>query len=310
MKIGFFGTPEIASYCLKELAGKHSIRFAVTPEDKKYGRNQQLKSCQGKDAALAMNVPVLQPDDLSDPAFLEEISCYDADIYVVVAYGKIIPGEVFNHPPLKTINLHPSLLPKYRGAAPIQWALINGESESGVSVQLINERMDAGDIVIQETVSLSDDLTAEGLYELVLPAGARLLDKAINLLASKEAVLLKQNEDDVTFCKKIDRDTAHVDWNGRSKDIHNLVRGLNPKPAAWTTFRGKNLKLWETALPDDEPDFKLKPGEIARFQKKRLIAGTGDGFIELINIQPETKKRMDGMSFINGYRITEGEFME
>ena len=305
MKIGFFGTPDIASYCLNELLKEHTVSFAVTPCDKPVGRNRQIQFCPAKDLAMCHGIPLLQPESLKDPAFMEELRKYEADIFVVVAYGKLIPAEVFEYPRLKTINLHPSLLPKYRGAAPIQWALINGETRTGVSVQLINERMDAGDVVLQKEIDLDQDINAGGLYEKVLPVGARLLKESISLLASGEAKPFSQNEDDATYCGRITRDTAHIDWNDSAMNIHNLVRGLNPKPVAWTTFRGQNLKIYRTSPVSPEEDIQdgPGPGAIMRYHKKRLIAGTGSGFLELLELQPETKKRMDALSFINGQRI-------
>jgi methionyl-tRNA formyltransferase len=211
-------------------------------------------------------------------------------------------------PGLGTINLHPSLLPKYRGAAPVQWALINGDSETGVTVQMINEELDAGDIVLQEKIEIDENINAGDLYDLVFPIGAELIVKSIEITGERKKLLLtKQNDSEATHCGKIDKDTAHINWNNDAFKIHNLVRGLNPKPVAWTTFRGHHMKIWKTAVfTGDAP--AVKPGEIAKFQKKHLLAGTGSGIIEILEIQPENKKKMDGLSFINGYRLEAGEF--
>jgi len=306
MKIGFFGTPEIATYCLNDLSRKHEIVFAVTPEDRPYGRHLKLRPCEVKQAAAELNIPVMQPSKLNESIFLEKIRDYAADIFVVVAYGKIIPEEVYNLPPLKTINLHPSLLPLYRGAAPMQWSIINGDNETGVSVQLINERLDAGDIVLQEKIHLDINSTYSDLYTRVLPLGSEMLEKTIGILSSGKPELIKQNEGNATYCKKIDRTTANINWTSNSLEIHNLVRGLNPKPVAWTTFRGKNIKIWQTCI-SDITEIDLEPGEVARFQKKRLLAGTSDGILEIISLQPETKKIMDAAAFINGHRLEKGE---
>ncbi|PKL39566.1 MAG: methionyl-tRNA formyltransferase [Spirochaetae bacterium HGW-Spirochaetae-1] len=311
MKIGFFGTPDIALYCLEELFKVHEICFVVTQPDKKTGRNQHMQICPAKHEAQCHDIPVLQPESLNDPAFFDQLNKYDAQIYVVVAYGKLIPRAVFDYPPLKTINLHPSLLPAYRGAAPLQWVLINGERETGVSVQLINERMDAGDIIRQEKVAITDDMTAADLSDAVLPLGVRLLNESIELLASGKAVSVQQKDDEATYCGKITRETARIDWTRSAVDIHNLVRGLNPKPVAWTTFRSRELKVWKTSLSHGVPDtaLSLRPGEMAVYGKKRLMAGTGKGILELVAIQPETKKTMDGLSFINGYRPADTDCM-
>lgn len=177
LKIGFFGTPDIASYTLEKLCEKFEIAFLVAPEDKECGRNRTIQSCAAKEAACCRNIPVLQPLSLKDPEFKRAIETFKADIFVVVAYGKLIPETVFSLPPLSTINLHPSLLPKYRGAAPVQWAIINGEKTSGITVQMINKELDAGDIVLQETFPINRDATAVDLYETILPLGADLLIK-------------------------------------------------------------------------------------------------------------------------------------
>ena len=303
MKIGFFGTPELAARVLADLKQMHDIRFAVTAEDREAGRNRVMQFCPAKIQALKLNIPVLQPASLKDPGFMEMISSYDADIFVVVAYGSLIPRAVFDHPPLKTINLHPSLLPRYRGAAPIQWSLINGEKETGITVQLINERLDEGDIVIQEAVSLEPDTTAADLNEIVASRGAGLLDRAMRELVLGKAKLIRQDEAMATFCRKIDRDVAMIDWNKPAEEIHNLVRGLNPKPVAFSSFRGENIKIWKTAQVHEDLPGTAEPGQILRYKKKRLLAGTGRGFIEILNIQPANKKIMDALSFINGYRL-------
>lgn len=303
MKIGFFGTPELAARVLGDLQKMHEVMFAVTAEDKEAGRNRELQFCQAKAMALRLGIPVLQPRSLKDPAFREELRAFDVDIFTVVAYGNLIPRSVFDLPPLKTINLHPSLLPKYRGAAPVQWALINGERETGITVQLINEKLDAGDIVLQERLPLDGAMSAADVMEIVSARGAELMDRAVRTLAAGDARPVKQDESGTTYCSKIDRDLALIDWTRPAEQIHNLVRGLNPKPVAFTRFRGEIIKIWKTAVPSDDMPGEAVPGSIVRHQKKRLLAGTGKGFIEILAIQPANKKIMDGLSFINGYRL-------
>lgn len=306
MRVGFFGTPEIASYVLQHICNTYEIVFLVSPEDKKCGRSLKIQECAAKEFATCRDIPVLQPKSLKDPEFAALLESYNADIFVVVAYGKLIPRSVFAMPRLGTINLHPSLLPKYRGAAPVQWALINGDSVTGVTVQMINEELDAGDIVLQEKIAIDENINAGELYDLVFPIGAELVVKSIELLGSGKSELIQQDNSEATHCGKIDKDTAHINWNDEPLRLHNLVRGLNPKPVAWTTFRGHNMKIWRTSIfRGDAP--ALKPGEVVKFQKKHLLAGTGGGAIEILEIQPENKKKMDGLSFINGYRLEPGE---
>jgi len=306
MRVGFFGTPEIASYVLQHICNIYEIAFLVSPEDKKCGRDMKIQECAAKEFATCRDIPVLQPKNLKDPELAELIKSYNADIFVVVAYGKLIPRSIFGMPRLGTINLHPSLLPKYRGAAPVQWALINGDSETGVTVQMINEELDAGDIVLQEKVEIDENISAGELYDIVFPIGAQLVTKSIEMLGNGEIVPVKQNHSEATHCGKIDKEMAMINWENNAAKIHNLVRGLNPKPVAWTTFRGHHMKIWRTAIfSGDAPS--LKAGEIIKFHKKHLLAGTGNGTLEILEIQPENKKKMDGLSFINGYRLASGE---
>ncbi len=307
MRIGFFGTPEIAAFCLKGLSEKHEIVFVVTGEDKEIGRNRKIKLNPVKVLALEIGTEILQPQSLKNKDFFDSIKNSDVDIFVVVAYGKIIPKNIFEIPKFKTINLHPSKLPKYRGAAPIQTALIDGLTETGITVQLINEKMDAGDIVLQKSIELNSEMTSVDLYDIVLPVGVKMLMEAIDLFESGNLSLIKQNDEDVTYCSKIDRDTAQIDWSLPAIYIHNLVRGLNPKPVAWSTFRDANIKIWKTVIPDDIEDLSLEIGVVTKYQKKRLLVGTGDGLLEILRIQPQTKKEMDATSFINGSRLEVGE---
>ena len=301
MKIGFFGTPEPASECLKLLKKEYDVKFVVTQADKPSGRNLKLTACPVKQTALESNIDVLQPEQLNDSEFLQKLKKYETDIYVVIAYGKIIPRNIYELPRLKTINLHPSLLPAYRGAAPIQWAIINGEQKTGITVQLINERMDAGDIIIQEEILLNNTIDSGELYQKVIPIGVDLLKKAIALLSEGQAKPVVQDENKATYCSKISKDTSKINWNDDAEKIHNLARGLNPLPGTWTTINDKLIKIKKT-LPVCIENLSLSAGQISFYDKKRLIIGTGKGLLEILYIQPETKKVMDALSFINGHR--------
>ena len=308
MRVGFFGTPDIASHMLKRLCREHDVLFLVAPEDKRSGRNLKIAGCSSKEIAESEDIPVLQPKNLKDQKFVEELKGFNADLFIVVAYGKLIPESVFTLPKYGTINLHPSLLPKYRGAAPVEWAIINGEKETGVTIQMINADLDAGDIIIQEKIQLDSSITAGELYEIINSIGEELLLKSAEILSEGRSKLIPQDHSKATYCGKIDRDTAFIDWNRNSGEIHNLIRGLNPKPAAWTNFRDMNIKIWRTTEFINN-EINLKPGQILKYNKKQLIVGTGSGVLEILEIQPENKKRMDGLSFINGYRIDNEKFV-
>jgi len=310
MRIGFFGTPELSARVLAGLSKRHQILFAVTGEDKASGRNRLLRPCPAKEAAGNLGIPVLQPSTLKDDSFIAEIARHNADVYVVVAYGKLIPRAVFALPPLGTVNLHPSLLPQYRGAAPIQWALMNGEIETGITVQLINERLDAGDILLQERIAVHPDATAGDILEIVASRGPELIDRAITSFADGTLRPYPQDESLATYCGKIDRTVSRIQWSALSSVIHNLVRALNPKPGSHTTFRGEHIIIWKTSLFNEGIPVRAGHGTVAAYRKKRLLACTGDGYIEILFLQPAGRKTMDALSFINGYRLKEGERFE
>lgn len=308
MKIGFFGTPELAAYCLERLSADHSVVFVVTCEDKPQGRCLNVCSSPVKDAAIAKGIPVLQPGNLKDPETLELFRNYNADIYVVVAYGCIIPRSIFAQPRLGTVNLHPSLLPRYRGAAPVQWALLSGETRSGVTVQLIDERLDAGDVVMQMPFDIHPDETTGDIYERILPESYSLLHDAIRALDAGTVRPIPQIEADATYCRKITRESARLDFTRTTLELHNQVRALNPKPGAWCEFRERTMKIWRTTIPHDEiaiPD--LAPGALFRVGKRRIMVRTGDGVLEIVELQPETKKVLTALEFINGSRLDSGE---
>ncbi|MCX8122782.1 MAG: methionyl-tRNA formyltransferase [Spirochaetes bacterium] len=305
MKIGFFGTPEIAAFCFEHLIKYYEIAFAVTSPDKPKGRGKHMTPPPVKEKAIAHGIPCFQPVTLKDETLRETLLQFNCEIFVVVAYGKLIPQSIFSIPPHGTINLHPSLLPKYRGAAPVEWALYNGEQQTGVTVQLINQELDAGDIVLQSPVTIAPDDTAQDVYDKILPIGVDLLIKAINGLHDGTITPVPQDHSQATYCGKITSETAHINWNMSARSIHNLVRAFNPKPVAWTTFRGKIIKIWKTAVGDSSYNYPTaQPGTLIH-QAKRLFVCTGDGTLEVLILQPETKKPMDAAAFLNGYRLQE-----
>ena len=287
IKIGFFGTPGIAAYNLQKLAERYDLAFVVSGDDKPAGRHLKTQCCPAKNFALEKNFKVLHPVRLRDEPFLDELRKANADIFVVVAYGRSSPRCSPCHA-LKRYAIVASAEAAWR--PPIEWALISSERESGVTVQLINEELDAGDIILQERIAISESMTAGEMYDAVLPIGARLLTNAIEQLHGGSARPIQQNGVEATYCGKLDRDTARIRWDNEPFQIHNLVRGLNPRPGAWCVFRGKQVKIWKTAPFAGEISTAPGPGCLLPFQKKRLIAGTGGGPLEILAVQPETRR--------------------
>lgn len=308
MKIGFFGTPEIAREVLEHLCHTHDVVFVVSSVDKPQGRSKKLCKPPIKVCAEEQCVEILQPDNIKEPMWVDVLSQFEADIFIVFAYGHIIPKAIFEMPPLGTINLHPSLLPEFRGAAPVQWALIEGKDETGVSIQVLEEALDSGPIVAQEKLTVDPDWDCNDLYDHCIPLGIKLLDKAISGLADKSISPTPQDGSKATYCGKINRDIAHIDWNQSSSAIHNLVRGLNPKPHGWTSFRDKEIKVVKTRYFASDEAITLKPGELLGYHRKRLLVGTGDGLIEVTALQPAGKKLMNAAGFLNGARLDENDF--
>jgi methionyl-tRNA formyltransferase len=259
-----------------------------------------------KEAADSLGLPVLQFCSLRDDQAGSSWRYLPRIFSWWLPTGISFPGG-FELPRLGTINLHPSLLPKYRGAAPVEWALYHGETRSGITVQRIDERLDAGDIVLQDEFGLDNTINAGELMDFVTGRSPELLLRAIAGLADGSLTPQPQIEKDATYCGKLDRDIARIDWTLSAAMIHNRVRALNPRPAAWCEFRGEQLKIWQTALCTEELPEPPAPGELLRFQKKRLLAGTGSGTLEILLLQQPNRKILDGAAFINGARLNPGE---
>ena len=310
MKIGFFGTPSFASSCFESLAEYHDMLFAVTMEDKPKGRTLAVKQTPVKESALKRNIPVFSPKSLSETELIGQLTGFDADIFVVVAYGKIIPRVIFDMPKFGTINLHPSLLPRFRGASPVEAAILAGETTSGVTVQRITERLDAGDILIQEKFEIEKNDTSSDVFSKVTPLGIELLKETLKRIDSNNVTPIIQNEADATYCGKINRESARIDWLSDSNTIHNLVRAMNPRPVAWTRLNGIEIRIFKTLtdIPDDLPSIEC--GSLYVYKKKRLFAGCRSGAVEIVQIQPENRKIIDALSFINGYRPKDGDRFE
>ncbi|MFD0940706.1 methionyl-tRNA formyltransferase [Pedobacter boryungensis] len=302
MKIVFMGTPDFAVASLNALqqAG-FDIVGVVTAADKPAGRGQKLNESAVKKYALENNLRVLQPLKLKDPLFIEELISLNADLFVVVAF-RMLPEIVWNMPPKGTINLHGSLLPQYRGAAPINHVIINGEKESGVTTFFLKQEIDTGDIIFSDAVDITDDETAGSLHDKLMVVGANLLVKTVKAIEADDYNEVPQPQsDELKSAPKIFKDFCKVDWNQPSQTVYNHIRGLSPYPTAFTTFNDKTLKIFSAVLEDKEP--AISTGAFLTDGKTYLKFATKDGFISLTDVQYEGKKRMLIDEFLRGMRL-------
>jgi methionyl-tRNA formyltransferase len=300
MKIVFFGTPDFAIPSLKILnESKHQIVGVVTAPDKQRGRGRKVSYTPIKEYALKNNLFLLQPEKLNDDDFVESLKELNADLFVIVAF-RILPTRVFTIPPKGSFNLHGSLLPKYRGAAPIQWALINGEKETGVTTFFLKEKVDTGNIIAQEKIKISEDDNLGSLHDKMSEVGAKLVLKTVEQIDDNSYVLSEQDNSKATPAPKITKETCKINWEKSAEDIHNLIRGLSPFPGAFFIHSNKQYKIFKSVIVSNP---QLKPAEINQ-TKKELFVGTNNGTIQILEIQPEGRKRMTTEEFLRGYSLT------
>lgn len=303
LRIIYMGTPEFAVAPLEILVNKGwNVVAVITAADKPKGRGQKMIPSPVKEAAVHHGIPVLQPTNLKSPDFLELLKSYQADIQVVVAF-RMLPEVVWNMPPKGTFNLHASLLPDYRGAAPINWAIINGEKETGVTTFFLRHEIDTGSIIFQEKEPILPEDNLGTLYEKLMQRGAKLVLKTIQAVAEDNITPRIQDESlAVHHAPKIYKETCKIDWSKSATDIHNLIRGLSPYPAAWTTLEGKTCKIYSSNVAASG-DQDLEPGQFRTDGKHLLVFKTGQGFLEIKELQLEGKKRMAIEDFLRGFKL-------
>lgn len=301
LRIVFMGTPEFAVASLDILVRhRYNIVAVITAPDKPAGRGMKLTHSAVKQFALENGLTVLQPEKLKNPSFVEELRSYKADLQVVVAF-RMLPEIIWNMPPLGTINVHASLLPKYRGAAPINWAIINGEKETGVTTFKLTHEIDTGNILMQKTVPISEDDVAGTVHDKLKVAGAELLlETVIALENGKIREMPQPATDGVTHAPKLFTETCRIDWTRNIDAIFNLIRGLSPYPAAFTHLDGKGLKILKAEKLREKPD--VPPGEFETDNRTFLRFAAADGYIVVKELQLEGKKRMPVEEFLRGFR--------
>ncbi len=300
LRVIFMGTPEFAVPSLEILVqNKVNVVAVVTAPDKPQGRGQKIVFSPVKVCALKHNVPVLQPANLKSPDFIEELRSFNADLQVVVAF-RMLPEVIWSMPPRGTFNLHASLLPQYRGAAPINWAIIKGEKETGVTTFFLRHDIDTGNIIHQEREVIHDDDDAGTLYERLMTKGAGLVLKTVEAIQTGDGKATPQATDVVIkHAPKIFKETCEIKWDQPAESIRNFVRGLSPYPAAWTVIRGKNFKIYKTALASFSGGAQ-NPGEYVTDNKNYLYFKTADRWLSIEELQPEGKKRMPIGDFLRG----------
>lgn len=310
MKIIFMGTPEFSVPCLEMLVNKgYEVVAVVTQTDKPVGRKQSSSVFTPvKKAAIRLGITnVLQPEKLRTPEFTSQIREMAPDLIITIAYGKILPKAILDIPVNGCINVHGSLLPKYRGAAPIQWAIINGDSISGVTTMYMDEGMDTGDMLLKREVEITEDMTYSQLYEKLEKLSPEVLSDTLDMLRKGTLVRIPQNNSEAVSVPMMKKEMGLIDWTKTSRQIHNLVRGTNPWPGAYTNYKNCRLKIWKTTILNaasvecDGSDSclritsegrQVKPGEITKILKEYIIVATGDGFLKVNELQYESCRRM------------------
>jgi methionyl-tRNA formyltransferase len=311
-RIVFMGTPDFAVPSLRVLLERNeNVVCVVTQPDRPKGRGRKITEPPVKELARQADLPILQPDSVKKTNFIEALRKYKPDIIALTAYGKILPEAVINLPPLGTINVHGSILPKYRGAAPIQWALINGETETGVTIMQMDAGMDTGDILLQEKLPITRDDTAGTLSVKMAELGAQALGKAIDLLRNDKLLPVKQDDSQASLAPLLKKEDGLVKWSDSAEQISCRIRGLDPWPASYTTLAGKRLRLFSPALVDEsfcQGDLS-EPGRICSADRGGLLVATGSGCLLIREIQAEGARRMEVDAYLSGRSIEPGTIL-
>ncbi len=301
MNIVFMGTPDFAVETLKKLIEKHNVIAVISQPDKPKGRGKKLVNTPVKQFALDNGIEkIYQPERIKDEDFVKELEKLNADLFVVVAYGQILSEQVLNIPKYGCINVHGSLLPKYRGAAPIQWSIINGEEKTGVTIMYMEKGMDTGDMILKEEIIIEPKETYKTLHDKMSIVGADALIKALELIENGSVNAEKQNDDEATYAPMITKEMGHIDWNNTSKDIINLIRGINPMPMAYTIYKDETFKISEA---EEIEGYNGNIGEIVDVIKDGFIVKTKDTAIIIKEMQAKGGKRMKTSDYLRGHSI-------
>ena len=304
MKIVFMGTPDFAVSTLESLVkGGHEVIAAVTQPDKPKGRGKAVQYTPVKEKALEYEIPVYQPVKARDPEFVELLKGMDPDVIVVVAFGQLLPKAILDIPKYGCVNVHASLLPKYRGAAPIQWAVIDGEEVSGVTTMLMDEGLDTGDMLEKAEIVLDEKETGGSLFDKLSALGGELILSTLEKMENGTITRTPQGDSTTSYAKMLKKTMGEIDWHMEAVKIERLIRGLNPWPSAYTSLKGKTVKIWSADVVAGESTGN--PGRVT-VTKDKLLVECGENFLSITELQLEGKKRMEVDAFLRGYSVEEG----
>ncbi|HNW39745.1 MAG TPA: methionyl-tRNA formyltransferase [Candidatus Omnitrophota bacterium] len=310
MKIVFFGSAHFAVPALLALIkSQHELVCVVTQPDKHKGRHLHLASTDVKNTAICAGLKTFQPENINSEESVKFLKSLDPDLFVIAAYGQILSQEVLDIPKIMPINIHASLLPRYRGAAPINWALINGDNKTGISIMYVALKMDSGPVIMQRETKIEDNDTAFSLEEKLSVCGAALLMETLIIIDKRDYRLVEQDEEKAVYAPKMKKDDGLIDWNSSATDIYNQIKGVVPWPGAFTSYRKKLLKIFQAQVLPIFPSHKPVFGEVIRADKHGIVVACSRGFLEIKELQLEAGKRMSAQNFIIGHKLTAGEIL-
>ena len=307
IRIVYMGTPDFAVEPLEAIikAG-YEVAAVVTQPDKQKGRGKEVKMTPVKECALRHGIPVFQPVKIKESEAVAELEKYQADLFVVAAFGQLLSEEILNMPEYGCINIHASLLPAYRGAAPIQWAVLNGEKESGVTIMQMDKGLDTGDMLLKRSVELSPKETGDSLHDKLMHLGAELIVEALSKLEKGELVPEKQKDELSSYAKKLTKAMGQIDWSKDAVSLERWIRGLNSWPSAYTFFGGKTLKIWEAQVTEENGAQKAEPGQVVSVSRESFTVACSQGALQILSLQLEGKKRVLTREFLLGYQVEPG----
>ncbi|NMA02954.1 MAG: methionyl-tRNA formyltransferase [Clostridia bacterium] len=310
MKVVFMGTPDFAVPSLEALAKEgFDILGVITQPDRPKGRGQKLQPSPVKEKAVELGLNVYQPNKIRETEFVNFLQGLELDFIVVVAFGQILPKEILNIPKYGCINVHASLLPKFRGAAPIHWAVIKGEKETGVTTMFMDEGLDTGDMLLKECISITSQMTTGEVHDKLAQLGGQLLIKTLNKLQKGQITPEPQNEKEASYAPLLKKEHEKISWYNTREDIHNLIRGMNSWPGAYTFYKGLRLKIWQSSLENVKWDSIAQPGTILAQDNQGFWVQTIDGPLLITQVQPAGRKIMSAKDFFNGYQVELGQVL-